>query len=91
MNGVIASTTPIGTRSKWPRRCSPPGKLVEGDGLTEQALGLFAGDRQGVDAAFGLAPGLLMVFDPSRAMVTAKSSRLSATIAAVLSRICDRS
>ena len=35
------------------------GEGVEGNGLAEQALGLLAGDRQGVDGAFGLAPGLL--------------------------------
>ena len=32
-------------------------KAVEGDGLAKQALGLLAGNGQGVDAAFRLAPG----------------------------------
>ncbi len=59
LNGLIAPTTPIGTRSVKPTLPSPLGDGVEGDHVAGQRARLGGGELERADGPLGLDPGRL--------------------------------
>ena len=59
LNGLIAPTTPIGTRSVKPSLPSPGDDGVERDHLAGELAGLGGGELERADRTLGLDPGRL--------------------------------